>query len=106
MSNNYKHGDRIPSEVYTARLYELAQFVTDGPDAVRREFTMRIPAERDRDADLVLSGAARRITELEQRLKVLQDAFQLDDDSNGNAFVIWTPAFKAALYGEVESCEK
>lgn len=40
------------------RLRELAKAVTEGPEAVRREFTMRIPAEPNRDADLVLSQAA------------------------------------------------
>lgn len=68
MSNNYKHGDRVPSEVLCARLDELADAVTQGAAGVNREFTMRVPAELDRDADLVLSGAARRIRELEDKL--------------------------------------
>jgi hypothetical protein len=41
-----------------ARLRELATAVTQGREAVLREFTMRIPAEPTRDADLVLSTAA------------------------------------------------
>jgi formylglycine-generating enzyme required for sulfatase activity len=40
------------------RLDELADCVTQGPDCVRRNFTMRIPAEPYHDADLVLSAAA------------------------------------------------
>lgn len=68
MSNKYKHGDRVPSNVLCNRLDELAEFVTKGPDAVRREFTMRVPAELDRDADLVISEASRRIKELEAAL--------------------------------------
>lgn len=68
MSNRYKHGDRIPSETLCARLDELADAVTKGPAAVSREFTMRVPAELDRDADLVLSRAAQRIRELEGKL--------------------------------------
>jgi hypothetical protein len=40
------------------RLAELSDYVTQGPEVVRREFTMRVPAERYRDADLVLSTAA------------------------------------------------
>jgi formylglycine-generating enzyme required for sulfatase activity len=40
------------------RLDELAGYVTQGPDCVRRNFTMRIPAEPYHDADLVLSAAA------------------------------------------------
>ena len=40
------------------RLDELANFVTQGPGAVRRNFTMRVPAEPYHDADLVMSAAA------------------------------------------------
>jgi hypothetical protein len=41
-----------------ARLKQLAHAVTLGPEAVAREYTMRVPAEPLRDADLVLSTAA------------------------------------------------
>jgi len=69
MSNQYKHyGDVVPSEILCARLRELSDAVTEGPESVAREFTMRIPAELDRDADLVLSQAAIRIAELESAL--------------------------------------
>ncbi len=64
MSTKYKHGDKVPNSVLAARLDELAEAVTKGSDAVNREFTMRIPAELDRDADLVLSEAANRLNEL------------------------------------------
>lgn len=50
MSYQYKHGDRIPSEVLANQL---------------DEFCMCIPAELDHDADLVLHAAAERIRELE-----------------------------------------
>lgn len=40
------------------RLRELSDAVTQGREAVAREFTMRVPAEPNRDADLVLSRAA------------------------------------------------
>lgn len=36
-----------------------------------REFTMRVPPENDRDADIVLSEAARRLTTLRSRLEAL-----------------------------------
>jgi len=67
MSNQYKFGDRVPSDVLCKRLLELSAAATKGPRSMEmeREFTMRIPAELDRDADLVLSAAARRIEELE-----------------------------------------
>lgn len=68
MSTTYKTGDYIPSEVLCQRLEELATAVTKGQPTILREFAMRVPAERDHDADLVLSEAAARIRELECRL--------------------------------------
>ena len=74
MSNIYKIGDVVPSKILCKRLDELADAVTQGPDCVRREFTMRVPAEIDRDADLVLSESATRIVALEARIKELEEA--------------------------------
>lgn len=64
MSRTFKESADIPTENIAARLKELAHAVTQGRDAVSREFTMRIPAELDHDADLVLSEAARRLLAL------------------------------------------
>ena len=75
MSNKYKHGDVIPNDVIARRLDELSDAVTAGKDAIDREFTMRIPAELDRDADLVLSEAAervRKINVLQEQIKTLK----------------------------------
>lgn len=44
------------AKIIAARLDELALAVANGD---RSEFTMRVPAQPDRDADLVLSEAAR-----------------------------------------------
>ena len=44
------------------RLNELAHAVTQGRGAIDREFTMRVPVEHDRDADMVLSRAARELS--------------------------------------------
>ena len=63
MSNKYKHGDRVPTDVLIARLDELANAVTSGKSAIGREFTMRVPAELDYDADLVISQTAERLRE-------------------------------------------
>lgn len=71
MSTTYKTGDHIPSEVLCQRLIELATAVTNGQPTILREFTMRVPAERDHDADLVLVEAATRIIELETRITEL-----------------------------------
>ena len=68
MSNKYKNGRDVPSDVLCARLRQLSDAVTKGRDSICREFTMRVPAELDRDADLVLSEAAQRIEILEARL--------------------------------------
>ncbi len=66
MSNKYKHGDIVPNNVLADRLDALADAVTKGKDSIDREFTMRIPAELDHDADLVMSQAAQRLREGEE----------------------------------------
>ena len=69
MSTKYGMTDRVPTEVLAARLEELSNVLTtQGKDAIAHEFTMRIPAEMDRDADLVLYAAANRLLELEQKV--------------------------------------
>lgn len=60
MSQKYKQSKDVPNEVIIERLRELAKAVTKR-DSLEREFTMRVPAELDRDADLVLSEAAKRL---------------------------------------------
>lgn len=45
-------------EIRIARLRELVKVITDRTCDMRSEFTMRIPAQPNRDADLVLSWAA------------------------------------------------
>lgn len=40
------------------RIRELVHAITQGRESLMREFTMRVPAEPKRDADLVLSAAA------------------------------------------------
>jgi len=74
MSRDFKHGDYVPSELLARRLDELCDAIGAGPDAMAREFTRRIPAELDRDADLVLMQAAERIRELEVQVQSLQPA--------------------------------
>lgn len=59
MSTKYTDPDNIPTDVLCDRLETLSEAVTS--DAMDREFTMRIPAELDRDADCVLLEAARRL---------------------------------------------
>lgn len=59
------------SETLIRRLRELSHAITEGKEARDREFTMRIPAEPERDADLVLSTAADRIAKLEAKIAML-----------------------------------
>lgn len=63
MSTDYGLQDRVPTDILAKRLQELSIAITEGKEAMLREFTMRVPAECDRDADLVLSAAAKRLLE-------------------------------------------
>jgi len=76
MSTIYKINDIVPTNVLANRLNELSDAVCKGPHEVHKQFDMRIPAELDRDADLVLSESARRMTELEAKLLLLQDEIE------------------------------
>lgn len=62
MSTQYKSSRDVPTGVLAARLNELADVVSQKRDRIGAEFTMRIPAECDRDADLVMAEAARRLS--------------------------------------------
>lgn len=73
MSNKYKEGDHIPTAVLCARVDELVDAVIKG---LPNEFTMRVPAELDRDADLVLSEVSRRLKDAERKLAEREDVVQ------------------------------
>ena len=68
MSRQYKYGDRVPTDVLVKRLDELAMAVTKGQKGMD-EFYMRIPAELDHDADLVMSECAMRLEKYEKVLR-------------------------------------
>ena len=72
MSTKYKNSSDVPIDVIVARLKELSDAITGGRESQSREFTMRIPAECDRDADLVISEAANRIEQLRAANRDLQ----------------------------------
>ncbi len=61
MSRDYRRSQDVPTEVLVKWLRELAYVVSLGRERMRGEFTMRIPAEVDRDVDLVLVECARRL---------------------------------------------
>lgn len=73
MSTKYREADEVPLEVIINRLDELSTAMTQGRDRREAEFTMRIPAELDRDADLVLSIAAGRLERMQEEIKDLED---------------------------------
>ena len=61
MSSKYKNSRDVPTAVLVKRLNELSDAIAGGNKSFYNEFTMRIPAECDRDADLVLAEAANRL---------------------------------------------
>ena len=68
MSTKYKRAEAVPTSVLADRLNELscaavAMMRKDG-EKFKKEFTCSIPAQLDRDADLVLSEAANRLRKL------------------------------------------
>ena len=75
MSQKYKEFNEVPTDVLASRLAELSDVVSHKRESLDRETTMRVPAELDRDADLVLSNAALRLTELEQDNAALRSKF-------------------------------
>ena len=74
MSQKYKDADAIPNDVLCNRLEELSNTVTQGRDAINMEFRMRVPAELDRNPDLVLTIAAKRIRQLADALEIAENA--------------------------------
>lgn len=60
MSTKYKKSSEVPTTELCDRLEFLSRTISDGR-VDDGEFTMRIPAEVDRDADLVLMEASRRL---------------------------------------------
>ena len=63
MSRKYKNSNEVPVEVLCKRIDQIVDAITAGDSgkSLLRECTMRIPAELDRDADLVLAEAGRRL---------------------------------------------
>ena len=71
MSTKYSSTNEVPNEVLCKRLDELSTAITQGKESFSNEFTMRIPAECDRDADLVLSEASKRIKTLTDKTHIV-----------------------------------
>lgn len=73
MSRKYENTKDVPTAALVIRLRELSDAVTGGRAATESEFSMRVPAECDRDADLVLAEAAERLEALEDALRYYAD---------------------------------
>lgn len=86
MSNKYKQSSDIPTSVLIERLMELSDAVTKGNVS---EFYMRVPAELDRDADLVLQEAAERLKNTEWQ--PIETARFLDDNDNPILMMLYAP---------------
>jgi len=65
----------------TQRLRTLSIAVTRGPEAMKREFDMRVPADKDRDADLVLDRAADTIEMLQNLSNAQKDEIAMLRDT-------------------------
>ena len=79
MSTKYKKSSDVPLDVLLKRLDELADAARNGRETQDREFTIRIPAECDRDADLVISEAMNRIKALQHRVSSLEAVKEQDE---------------------------
>lgn len=64
MTTKYERPCDVPDKVLISRVKQLSTAITQGRDSFEREFTMRVPAECDRDADLVLYEIAGRYEDL------------------------------------------
>lgn len=73
MSTKYRDSADVPTDVIVARLRRLVGAITGGRESMDGEFTMRVPAECDRDADLVLAEAARRLEQADARVAELNE---------------------------------
>lgn len=83
-SNDTDHRSHATmSEKKITRLRELADAVTKGRGSWH-EFTMRVPADPDRDADLVLTWAADEIEQLQNRWQPIDTA-----PKDGTEILVW-----------------
>lgn len=76
MSTLYQSSKDVPTEVLSARLNQLSDVVSSNRERIDAEFTMRIPAEADRDADLVMSESAVRLVALQAECERLYAALR------------------------------
>lgn len=69
MKENYLDPCLVPTDKLSARLSELSKAIVNRDV---NELTMCIPARPDRDADIVLAEAGRRLLEYEEIIKQME----------------------------------
>lgn len=96
MSRAYRNSSDVPLDAIIKRLHELSDAVVGGRKTQAQEFVMRVPAECDHDADLVLAEAAVRL----DALRKYNAELQAENDNLRKAnqdCVAWEKACKADL---------
>jgi hypothetical protein len=98
MSTDYKRSEDVPTTLLTSRLRYLAEAITKSDLYFSNAFNMHVPAEFDRDADLVLAEAARRLIRLEGNLDYLMKRLGLEyrKNADGSVDIVDTLAFDLA----------
>lgn len=96
MSRAYRNSSDVPLDAIIKRLHELSDAVVGGRKTQAQEFVMRVPAECDHDADLVLAEAAVRLDALRKHNAELQDENDNLRKANQDC-VAWEKACKADL---------
>ena len=96
MSRAYRNSSDVPLDAIIKRLHELSDAVVGGRKTQAQEFVMRVPAECDHDADLVLAEAAVRLDALRKYNAELQDENDNLRKANQDC-VAWEKACKADL---------
>jgi len=109
MSTRYKSPLDVPAQVLADRLDELADVICKKRDRIDAEFAMRVPAECDRDADLVLAEAARRLREQDNGSTEGGDAEFIDmpaflrrDQESSNRADGWDAEAYSRMRGEIQ----
>lgn len=69
MSNIYRRAEDVPTHILVNRLHELAKAAPKNCPDHSQEFTLRVPVELDRDADVVLHECAKRLGELSRKFE-------------------------------------
>lgn len=88
MSTKYKRSEDVPTDALAERLKELADICVSQQAKMCADFSMRVPAELDRDADLVLAESARRLTVLTAALTAAQEEARIFREESANRQIL------------------